>query len=83
VALATLAVIVRSVFRCAELKEGFDGKLANEEVTFIVLEGAMIVVALGLLTFAQPGLVFKGLWTEAAWSFRGRKVEEGKGAGEG
>jgi hypothetical protein len=36
-----------------------------------------------LLTFAHPGLVFKGLWTEAAWSLRGRKVEEGKGVGEG
>jgi RTA1 like protein len=47
VALATLAVIVRSVFRCTELKEGFDEKLANEEVTFMVLEGAMIVVAVG------------------------------------
>ncbi|KAI9731475.1 MAG: hypothetical protein M1835_003523, partial [Candelina submexicana] len=39
--LATLTIFVRSVFRVAELSQGFDGSLANDQVTFMILEGAM------------------------------------------
>jgi len=35
-ALATLTIFVRSVFRIAELSQGFLGPLANNEVTFMV-----------------------------------------------
>lgn len=72
-AIATLVVFVRSVFRCVELRQGFDGELANDEVTFMVLEGAMIVIAVALLTIWHPGRVFKGSWQDAAWSLRGKK----------
>ncbi len=79
-ALATLTIFVRSVFRCAELRGGFKGKLAQQQVTFMILEGAMIVIAVGLLTIWHPGWVFKEKWGDAAWSLRGRnpKLEEGK-----
>jgi RTA1 like protein len=86
VGFATLAVFVRSTFRCAELRSGFHGKLAQQEVTFMILEGALIVIAVGLLTFCHPGLVFKGAWQNAGWSLRGRNVEGGKvmaGSGDG
>lgn len=76
--LATLTIFIRSVFRCVELREGFDGRLANDEVTFMVLEGAMIVIAVGSLTFWHPGVVYRGKWQAAGWSLRGRKVEEQK-----
>lgn len=77
VALATLTIFVRSIFRCAELREGFGGKLANDEVTFMVLEGAMIVIAVGLLTIWHPGWVFKGSWQGASWSLRSKKGKNG------
>lgn len=63
--LATVAVFVRSVFRCAELREGFRGKLANQQVTFMDLEGGMIVIVVGLLTVWHPGLLFQGNWQHA------------------
>ncbi|ERF73299.1 hypothetical protein EPUS_03132 [Endocarpon pusillum Z07020] len=76
--LAPLAVFVRSVFRCAELREGFRGKLANQQVTFMGLEGGMIVIAVGLLTVWHPGLIFQGTWQHAGWRFMGEGAEERK-----
>jgi hypothetical protein len=74
--LATLAIFVRSVFRCAELRAGFHGKLANQQITFMVLEGAMIVSASILLTVFHPGLSFHGRWHDASWSL-GKKGKNG------
>ncbi|KAL4815747.1 RTA1 like protein-domain-containing protein [Aspergillus spinulosporus] len=70
--IATLVILVRSIFRCAELSEGFDGKLANDEVTFMILEAAMIGIAAVCLTVFHPGVVWKGQWNEAVWSTRGK-----------
>lgn len=68
VSLAGVFIFVRSVFRCAELSEGFGGPLANDEVTFMVLEGTMIALACILLTVFHPGLVVgtEG-WSAASW----------------
>jgi hypothetical protein len=66
--LAGIFIFVRSVFRCAELSGGFDGPLANEEVTFMVLEGTMIALASILLTAFHPGLaVGSAAWSAASW----------------
>ncbi|GAQ08722.1 sphingoid long-chain base transporter RSB1 [Aspergillus lentulus] len=64
---ATLAIFVRSVFRVAELREGFDGPLANDEVTFMILEGAMMVIATLCLTVLHPGYCFGGYWDQTSW----------------
>lgn len=75
--LATLAIFVRSVFRCAELQAGFHGKLANEQIPFMILEGAMIVSAVGILTAFHPGIAFKRQWHAASWSL-GKKTSDDK-----
>ena len=62
---ATIAVFIRSCFRVAELSEGFDGKLANQEVTFMILEGAMVAIASIALTIAHPGMIFGAFWSLA------------------
>jgi hypothetical protein len=63
--LATICIYIRSAFRVAELSDGFDGHLANDEVTFMVLEGAMIsIAAIGLSTWGHPGVGFRGRWSE-------------------
>ncbi|KAF7166912.1 hypothetical protein CNMCM5623_000449 [Aspergillus felis] len=64
---ATLAIFVRSIFRVAELREGFDGPLANDEVTFMILEGAMMVIASLCLTVLHPGYCFGGYWDQTSW----------------
>jgi hypothetical protein len=74
--IATLTIFVRSAFRCAELSHGFNGKLANQEITFMILEGAMIAIAVVCLTIYHPGSVFKETWGMANWSLKKRKNEE-------
>ncbi|OQE17698.1 hypothetical protein PENFLA_c023G07224 [Penicillium flavigenum] len=69
-AIATLAIFVRSVFRVAELKGGFHSALANNEVAFMVLEGVMLVIAVLALTILHPGICFNGQWNKTKWSFR-------------
>lgn len=64
-ALATLCILVRSIFRVAELSEGFNGKLANQQITFTVLEGAMVVLAAGGLTAFHPGFAMGHAWHES------------------
>ncbi len=53
---------MRSLFRVAELKSGFDGKLANEEIPFMILEGGMMLICTLALTVLHPGIVFKKGW---------------------
>ncbi|OJD32674.1 rta1 domain protein [Diplodia corticola] len=65
IATATVLIFVRCVYRVAELKEGFNGELANDELLFMILEGPMIIGAVLVLTVFHPGLAFAGRWAEA------------------
>jgi len=71
--LATLTIFIRSAFRVAELSGGFKGPLANNQISFMILEGAMIVIATSCLTLLHPGIAFQGVWAEANFSFRTSK----------
>lgn len=62
-AVATTAIIIRSTFRVAELNAGFDGKLANEEVPFMILEGGMISLALIAMSAFHPGRILGQNWS--------------------
>ncbi|KAL9058073.1 MAG: hypothetical protein Q9162_001935 [Coniocarpon cinnabarinum] len=76
--LATLLIFIRCVFRVAELKEGFSGSIANSEPLFMVFEGPMVFLAVGLLTVFHPGVIFKGRWQEAnfgVWKGRGKQIQ--------
>ena len=52
----------------AELSQGFGSKLANQQVTFMILEGAMIVIASVTLTVLHPGMTFQGSWAKTDFS---------------
>jgi hypothetical protein len=66
---ATLLNYIRSCFRVAELSQGFHSLLANSQITFMILEGAMIVLANFLLTALHPGFVIgRGAWAVADWN---------------
>ena len=58
-ALATLLIFTRCVYRVAELSEGWDGPLMSNEPLFIVLEGVVIVVSVIVLNIFNPGYCFK------------------------
>ncbi|RDW56716.1 hypothetical protein BP6252_14009 [Coleophoma cylindrospora] len=61
--LATFFIFVRSIFRCAELSGGFAGSLANDQASFMILEGVMIILAMACLTVWHPGRI----WTKSGW----------------
>ena len=58
-AFATLCIFIRSVYRVAELSEGWEGALIKNQYTFIGLEGAMVIVAVLALNIFHPGFCFR------------------------
>lgn len=67
---ATILIYVRCIYRVAELWEGFSGRLANDEVTFMIFEGPLIILAVTALTAFHPGRVFGDLWAPAGKGMR-------------
>jgi RTA1 like protein len=82
IAVATFCIFVRSVFRVAELSGGFHGPLDNQQATYMVLEGVMVITAGTVLTLFHPGPCFAGRW-KAAHFFRKSKGKEGVLEGNG
>ncbi|KAF2715098.1 RTA1-domain-containing protein [Pleomassaria siparia CBS 279.74] len=67
---ATLLVFIRCIYRVAELWDGFSGHLANDEATFMIFEGPLIIIALTAMTVFHPGRVFGNLWVPAGKGVR-------------
>ncbi|KAF7927395.1 uncharacterized protein EAE97_010070 [Botrytis byssoidea] len=70
---ATVLILIRSIFRVAELAKGFQSKLANEEIPFMIIEGAVMISATTIMTIFHPGLIIKGKWKESGWELKGWK----------
>jgi hypothetical protein len=67
--LATICIFFRSVFRVTELSGGFGGRISNKEVPYMILEGAVIIIASIALTILHPGVGFgRDAWAEGNWS---------------
>ncbi|KAF4233393.1 hypothetical protein CNMCM8980_000407 [Aspergillus fumigatiaffinis] len=64
IGIATSLIFIRSIFRTAELNGGFSSDLANDEIAFMILEGASMVVACGSMSIFHPGLSLKGHWKD-------------------
>ncbi|KAB2580334.1 Sphingoid long-chain base transporter RSB1 [Lasiodiplodia theobromae] len=58
-AFATLCIFTRSVYRVAELSEGWTGHLIETQKYFIGLEGAVVGAAVLSLNAFHPGLCFR------------------------
>ncbi|RSL75155.1 hypothetical protein CEP51_011140 [Fusarium floridanum] len=71
---ATACLFIRTVFRSVELSEGFAGKLANQEIEFMILDGVMVILACISLTIFHPGVGFGKRWNEAGFRFRTSKA---------
>ncbi|KAF1851095.1 RTA1-domain-containing protein [Cucurbitaria berberidis CBS 394.84] len=67
---ATLLIFVRCVYRVAELWNGFNSHLANDEVTFMIFEGPLIILAVSAMTVFHPGRIFGDLWVPAGKGVR-------------
>ncbi|KAF6233173.1 hypothetical protein HO173_008717 [Letharia columbiana] len=71
IALATVMIYIRSIYRIAELQGGFSGKIANNQASFMIFEGPMIIIAVTALTVFHPGGVFGNLWKTSGHGNRG------------
>ncbi|KAH8821984.1 RTA1 like protein-domain-containing protein [Xylogone sp. PMI_703] len=65
---AVVLILIRSVYRVAELQQGFNGPIANDQVSFMILEGPMVFLAVLAMTVLHPGIAFGGKWSSAACS---------------
>jgi hypothetical protein len=81
---ATMLILIRSIYRVAEMAGGYDGRLMKDENTFLVFEGVLIVLAVLLLLLFHPGAVMdgfgasvkskqKGLSNTSAWGSSGEE----------
>ncbi len=57
--LSTLFIFIRSVYRVAELSEGWDGELIRTQSYFIVLESITVVLAVLVLNAFNPAVCFR------------------------
>jgi hypothetical protein len=73
-AAATIFLFIRAVYRVAELSGGFRGKLAQDEVLFMVLDGAMVLLACIILVVFHPGPAFGGAWKDATFRWGSKKA---------
>ena len=61
----------------AELSGGFGGSLANNEVSFMILDGAMMAIVVILLTTAHPGFTLGPMWQAGTFRLgRAKKTRE-------
>lgn len=58
-AVSTVLIFVRCVFRVVEFSDGFNGPIMRNEAAFIALESAMVVIAVLLLSALHPHLAFQ------------------------
>jgi energy-converting hydrogenase Eha subunit E len=58
-ALASLCILIRSVFRVAELSEGWSGPIMARQDLFIGFEGVLILVACLILNVFHPAICMR------------------------
>lgn len=61
IVIAYLGMFIRCVYRIPELTGGWGSELMRNETDFIILEGAMIVMSVLVLTVFHPGFCFPAL----------------------
>ncbi|KAH6693498.1 RTA1 like protein-domain-containing protein [Plectosphaerella plurivora] len=57
-AVAYVAIVARCIYRIPEMAMGWGSTLMQNEATFMSLDGAMLIVACGLLTILHPAIFF-------------------------
>jgi len=62
---ATLCIFTRSVYRVAELSEGWEGHLIKTQKYFIGLEGAIVVAGVLALNAFHPGFCFREAYEDS------------------
>lgn len=79
VGIAYMGIFIRCVYRIPELTGGWRSELMRNEIEFIILEGAMIVISVGVLTIFHPGYCFPALGNTIGQKKapRGKSMDDG------
>ncbi|KAJ3819839.1 RTA1 like protein [Lentinula raphanica] len=56
-ALSTVLIFIRAIYRTIELTDGWSGRIISTQLYFNVLDGGMIVAAIYTMNIAHPGLL--------------------------
>lgn len=70
--LSVLCICTRSIYRLAELSQGWTGYLITHEKYFIILDAVMMAIAVGIFVIFHPSLMVSA----AANPPRGRRYRE-------
>jgi hypothetical protein len=73
----TLCIFTRSVYRVAELSEGWTGHLISTQRYFIGLEGAIVAAGVLSLNAFHPGFCFQEGYEQRKWFGRKTKGVDG------
>ncbi|KAL6716607.1 hypothetical protein ACLMJK_006174 [Lecanora helva] len=69
--LSIVVIVIRSIYRSIELLQGWDGFLITHERYFVALDGAMMVIAVGVFNVANPAWLLQGTAKGADTTLRG------------
>ncbi|AWU77660.1 hypothetical protein CAS74_002370 [Pichia kudriavzevii] len=58
VSFVVLLIFIRSVYRLAEISEGWSSKATTDEIYFMILEGLMVSLASCVISVLSPGLAY-------------------------
>ncbi|KAH8665787.1 RTA1 like protein-domain-containing protein [Tricladium varicosporioides] len=64
-ALSTLLLLTRTIFRTIELSSGFKGPVARKQILFIIAEGVLVTIIALILTVLHPGPSFQGFYSSS------------------
>ncbi|KAI0482494.1 RTA1-domain-containing protein [Xylariaceae sp. FL0804] len=78
VAGAYAGILIRCIYRIAEMAGGWGNYIMQDEPSFIVLEGFCILVPVALLTAFPPGFLFPAMAQREAQRFRRNKNKSKK-----
>lgn len=81
-AVATTGIFIRSIYRVIELSQGWEGELIKNQTYFIVLEGAMVIIAVLALNLFHPGWCFREGYTGDVTSALKNKNNQSPGQDE-
>ncbi|KAI1498702.1 rta1 domain protein [Biscogniauxia marginata] len=66
-------ILIRCIYRIAEMAGGWGNPIMQDEPSFVVLEGFMIFIPVVLLTAFPPGVLFPAMAEREAQRFRSKK----------
>ncbi|KAK8051594.1 hypothetical protein PG993_002979 [Apiospora rasikravindrae] len=75
VAGAYTGIFIRCIYRIVEMAGGWGNPIMQDEPSFIVLEGFMLLIPVALLTIFTPGVLFPEMAAREAMRFRGKKAK--------